>query len=277
MEKEQIFGNLSDFKGRSVTLFRSSDQKNTSTYFTYDNDKYNKTAFFEILHFERYPNKLFIRFPNVDHFIELLGDFTSSHGNMKSGSAENIWENRKRTIIIFEHDGDMLIKFGEFGDFNFLKIVGRYCNNEDTFYNDSSYDKIYNLDDVDDALNRKYLKLPMNVRGISYMVKTDDFIPTYYIVDFPKYDFSYKNQRLRCIENNVIKEFKIDSFKRYRDGGTTEIKFSDENNIEHELFFPTKLGSKKDNTIDKNKKLIEVTDDEKNKICELLGILLETK
>lgn len=37
------------------------------------------------------------------------------------------------------------------------------------------------------------------------------------------------------------------------------------------------IGSKKDNTIDKNKKLIEVTDDEKNKICELLGILLETK
>lgn len=52
MEKEQIFGNLSDFKGRSVTLFRSSDQKNTSTYFIYDNDKYNKTAFFEILHFD---------------------------------------------------------------------------------------------------------------------------------------------------------------------------------------------------------------------------------
>lgn len=52
MEKEQIFGNLSDFKGRSVTLFRCSDQKNTSTYFIYDNDKYNKTAFFEILHFD---------------------------------------------------------------------------------------------------------------------------------------------------------------------------------------------------------------------------------
>jgi hypothetical protein len=44
------------------------------------------------------------------------------------------------------------------------------------------------------------------------------------------------------------------------------------------LFFPSRLGSKKDlfDTIDK-KKLIAVTDDEKNKICELLGILIETK
>lgn len=33
MEKEQIFGNLSDFKGRSVTLFRSSDQKYINVFY----------------------------------------------------------------------------------------------------------------------------------------------------------------------------------------------------------------------------------------------------
>lgn len=281
MEKEQIFGKLSEFEGRSVTLFRSSDQHNTSVYFTYDENKRTSYSFFEILHFQydfRY-NEIFIRFPNVDHFIELRGGSSSSRGNMKSGTAENVWEDRKWLITFFEHDGDMLIKFGEYGDFNFLKIVGRYSKNEDIFkYNDSSYDSNFNLTEIENALKKDYLKLPMNVREISYMLKTTDFIPTYYIVDYPKYNFSYNNQRLRKIENNVIKEYNIDSFQRYRDGGTTRIKFSDENNIEHILFHPTRLGEKEDvfDLID-DKHLIAVTDDEKTKICELLEILLETK
>jgi hypothetical protein len=49
MEKEKVFGNLYEFKGRAVTLFRSCDQHNTSTYFTNDVDKRNKTAYFEVL------------------------------------------------------------------------------------------------------------------------------------------------------------------------------------------------------------------------------------
>lgn len=120
------------------------------------------------------------------------------------------------------------------------------------------------------------IKLPMNVREISYMLKTNDFIPTYYIVDYPKYNFSYDNHRLRVIENNNIKEYNIDSFVRYRDGGTTFIKFKDENNIEHTLFHPSILGMNKNvfDSIDE-KKLIEVSNEEKIKICELLEILLE--
>lgn len=276
MEKEKIFGKLSEFEGRSVTLFRSSDQHNTSVYFT--NDRTSK-SFFEILHF-KYDfiyNELFIRFPNTDHFIELRGGSSSSRGNMNNGIAENVWEDHKRLISIFEHDGDMLIKFGEYGDFNFLKIVGRYCNTDDIFkYNESSYDSNLNLTEIENALKKDYLKLPMNVREISYMLKTTDFIPTYYIIDYPKYNFSYDNQRLRKIENNIVKEYNIDSFQRYRDGGTTRIKFTDENNIEHILFCPTRLG-KKENVFDliDDKQLIEVTDDEKVKICELLEILLE--
>jgi hypothetical protein len=277
MEKEQIFGKLSEFEGRSVTLFRSSDQHNTSVYFTNDENKRTSKSFFEILHFQydfRY-NELFIRFPNTDHFIELRGGSSSSRGNMNNGIAENVWEDHKRLISIFEHDGDMFIRFGEYGDFNFLKIVGRYCNTDDIFkYNESSYDSNLNLNEIENALKKDYLKLPMNVREISYMSKTTDFIPTYYIVDYPKYNFSY-NQRLRKIENNVIKEYNIDSFQRYKDGGTTRIKFSDENNIEHVLFYPTRLGKKEDVDLIDDKQLVAVTDDEKVKICELLEILLE--
>lgn len=277
MEKEQIFGKLSEFNGRSVTLFRSCDQHNTSIYFTDDVDRHNKEAYFEVLHFEYnyFSNELFIRFPNDDHFIELVSSGQSSHNNMEERTLKNVWKNNFSNFEMFEHDGDMLIKFGKYGNFNFLKIVGRYCGNESK-YSQSSFTQNLNLNEIENALQKDYLKLPMNVREISYMLKTTDFIPTYYIVDYPKYDFRYDNQRLRVIENNNIKEYKIDSFTRYRDGGTTYIKFKDENNVKHVLFHPTRLGIENVvfDTIDE-KQLIEVSNEEKIKICELLEILLE--
>jgi hypothetical protein len=277
MEKEQIFGKLSEFKGRSVTLFRSSDQRNTSIYFTTDDDKQNKNAYFEMLHFvyKYHSSELFIRFPNDDHFIELISVGQSSHNNLEERTLKNIWENKFTNFEMFEHDGDMFIKVGKYKDFNFLKIVGRFSN-EEFRYDQSSYDQNFNLSEIENALKLDYLKLPMNVREISYMLKTNDFIPTYYIVDYPKYDFRRDNQRLRVIENNNIKEYKINSFQRYRDGGTTYIEFNDENDIEHVLFHPTNFNVKENvfDSIDE-KQLIEVSKEEKIKICELLKLLLE--
>jgi len=97
-------------------------------------------------------------------------------------------------------------------------------------------------------------------------------MPTFFIVDYPKYNFKYDNHRFRSITDNKISEYQIKSFQRFRDGGTTIITVIDELNKEHKFFSPTRLPKKVLYEKWDEIELVEATDEEKQSIIELLNL-----
>jgi len=287
IEPEMVFGNLSEFVNKSVTLYKSSDPKLTSIYFTNDTNKRENIACFELLVFEynRGESTHFLKYPNQNHFIELSGTcIGSARGNMTQGLGENVWENfsndpkyRKGKIQIYQHDGNVMLNFDD-SEFNFLKIAARKTTGEKSYiFKDSSYGQNRNIEMIESVLKEKYLKLPENVRGISYMCKTKDMIGVvYFAVDYPAYNFSYDNQRFRVIlSNNDIKELKVTKMERYRDGGTTYIFLLDGNNKEHIFFSPSSFVNEEiEPTNFDGIPLINVTDEERKELCKVLNILI---
>jgi hypothetical protein len=222
--REQKFENLSQFSIREVELFRSSDKINTAKYFINDRTNKPSEAYFEILKFKydyKYKNQIYIRYPNTDYFVELVGGVSSGRGNLEKLSCKNIWVDEfKEEISINQQDDDLIIFFGKtLSDFNFMKKV------------DNS--------EISLALSIKYLKLPENIKSIVYCNKTKDKNPIYFLVDVPKYNFNYDNHRFFMIEDGIPEQLTIKNFERYRDGGTTYITVVDKHDVVYKFFSPS--------------------------------------
>lgn len=280
---EKVFGNLSEFEKRDVELFRSSDLKNTAIYFTdvRDEDRNAASAFFEILRFglEGGDHQVYIRFPNNDYFTEIIGGgMGSGRGSMIESEGENVWEDAYcMPFKIYSHDSNLvLIMKGGISEFNFMTKVASY-DKGNPFNHPYPNETFVNFYEIDKALSMKYLKLPESVRKIEYCYKTKDLEPTYYLIDYPAYNFKYENHRFFVIENNSEKQIEIKNFIRFRDGGTTIVNLLDENGIEHKFFSPqTMFPTDKElhSTFD-DIELIEATDLEKASLVSLLGLELE--
>lgn len=281
MEKQ--FGDLSQFKGRDVELFRSSDVNNTAIYFTdveYE-DREEAAEYFELLRFgfEDGDHQVYIRFPKTDYFVEMIGGgLGSGRGDMKSAKGNNVWDDKhKSPFRIYSHGENLILLIGRDDwtpEFNFMKKAASYYKGN-PFSNPYPNENFVNFEQIEEALSMKFLKIPEDVRKIQYCFKTKDENPKYFLVDSPAYNFQYKNHRFFVIENEIAKEFEVKNFIRYRDGGTTIITVIDENGIEHKFFSPQSMFGK--TLIEKwdEEELIEVTEEEKQKLANLLELELE--
>ncbi len=223
MEKQ--FGELSQFlqNKRDVELFRSSDLNNTAIYFTEveDDEREKANAFFELLRFglDGGDHQIYVRFPNTDYFVEMLhGGMGSAHGDMMVADGKNVHDiyGCKDKFTIHSHGNNLLLSFGDFPKFNFMIKVAEY-DKGNPFDRPYPNETFVNYEENKEALSRKFLMIPENIRRIEYLFKTRD-IPAkhnsakYFIVDVPAYNFKYDNQRFRVIENDEVKEYKIKSF-----------------------------------------------------------------
>jgi len=281
MEKQ--FGDLSQFKGRDVELFRSSDLKNTAIYFTDGEYEYREKAaeYFELLRFglEGGDHQIYIRFPKTDYFVEMIeGGFGSGRGDMMDAQGKNVWEDKhKSPFRIYSHGNNLILLIGRDDwtpEFNFMKKAASY-DKGNPFNSNYPIETCYNIHQIEEALSMKFLKIPEDVRRIQYCFKTKDENPKYFLVDSPAYNVRYNNHRFFIIENEIPKEFEIKKFTRYRDGGTTIITLIDENGIEHKFFSPQSMFGK--TLVEKwdEEELIEATEEEKQKLATLLELELE--
>lgn len=280
---KKVFGNLSEFKKRNVELFRSSDLNNTAIYFTEvkDKDRKKASAFFELLRFglEGGDHQLYVRFPNKDYFIEMIGGgMGSGRGSMIESEGKNVWEDAYcMPFKIYSHDNNLvLIMKGGISEFNFMTKVACY-DKGNPFNHPYPNETFVNSSEIEKALSIKYLKIPEDIRKVEYCYKTKDVIPKYYLIDYPAYNFKYENHRLFVIENDTVKQFEIKNFLRFRDGGTTIVNLLDENGIEHKFFSPQKMfpTEKELSTTFDDVELIEATEFEKANLVSLLGLELE--
>ncbi len=287
MEKQ--FGELSKFltEKRDVELFRSSDLHNTAIYFTETENKRNEKAFFELLRFslEGGDHQVYIRFPNTDYFVEMLdGGMGSGRGNMMQSEGKDVWKDKDSApFSVYSHDKNLVLLFGRIDwtpEFNFMTKVAEY-DKGNPFNRPYPQETFVNYEEIEKALSLKFLKIPENIRKIGYAFKTLGTVLKYIVVDYPAYNFKYENQRFRVIENgeNQVKEYKIKSFQRYRDGGTTIIIAIDENGNEHKLFSPQQMFDDGKNLVPKydDTELIEIKQGEFewDRLVELLKIELE--
>lgn len=281
MEKQ--FGDLSQFKGRDVELFRSSDLNNTAIYFTdveYE-DREEAAEYFELLRFglEGGDHQIYIRFPKTNYFVEMIeGGFGSGRGDMMDAQGKNVWEDKhKSPFRIYSHGENLILLIGRDDwtpEFNFMKKAAIY-DKGNPFNHPYPNETFVNFEQIEKALSMKFLKIPEDVRKIQYCFKTKDESPKYFLVDAPAYNSQYKNHRFFVIENEVAKQFEVKNFARYRDGGTTIITVIDENGIEHKFFSPTSLPTKTLCEKWDEEELIEVTEEEKQKLVGLLELELE--
>lgn len=286
------FGELSQFleNKRDVELFRSSDANNTAIYFTKvgDENRENEKAYFELLRFglKGGDHQIYIRFPNEDHFVEMLhGGMGSGRGDMMQSEGKDVWKDKDAApFSIYSHGKNLVLLFGRSDwtpEFNFMTKVAEY-DKGNPFDRPYPNETFVNYEEIKKALSMKFLKIPESIRRIEYLFKTKETpkkykSPTYFIVDVPAYNFKYDNQKFRVIENDEVKEYKIKSFQRYRDGGTTIIKITDENGIEHTLFSPQRMFDDCKNLVPKYDEieLVEADDKERGMIASRLKIELE--
>ncbi len=280
---EKIFGDLSEFKGRDVELFRSSDLHNTAIYFTEVEHKDHEaaSAFFEILRFELFngDHQLYVRFPDTEYFVEMDGGgMGSSHGNMMEANGKNVWENAYNAPFkVYSHDKNLIFVIGDgFPKFNFMTKVASY-DKGNKFNHPYPNETFLNFSEIEKALSMKYLKMPESVRKVQYCYKTKDAIPKYFLIDYPAYNHKYENHRFFVIENEIAKQFEIRDFQRFRDGGTTIIKVLDENGSEHSFFSPQTMFPTDKNLVTyfNNIELTEATKEEESKLVSLLNLELE--
>jgi len=273
------FKELSEFKQRDVELFRSLNQFETAIYFTdiKDDEEGVAKAFFEILRFgvDGGDHQIYIRFPNTDHFIEMIeGGFGNSRGDMKIGVGRNVWETFKcsKPFTIYSDKDNLLFLKHNSSELNFMTKVASY-NKGNPFDHPYPNETFFNYEEIEKALSLKYLKLP-DTRSIVYCYKTNTETPKYFIVDCPAYKFRYDQFKFFVVENNSVKEYEIDKFTRYRDGGTTIITVIDENGKMNKFFVPTPMSAKNLCKTWNDDMLIEVTNEEKSKLIELLSSTL---
>lgn len=281
MSIEKQFSDLSDFNKRDVELFRSSDQNETAIYFTdVEDNRKSAKAYFEILRFglDGGDHQLYVRYPNADYFIEMLGGgIGSGRGDMKKSTGKNVWlDKHKMPFTVYSHKDNLIFLIGRedwLPEFNFMTKVASY-------YKGNPFNRPYpnetriNYNEIEKALTMKYLKIPESIRRIEYCQKTKDTTPKYFVIDYPAYNFKYDNHRFFVVENDIIDEFEIKKFVRYRDGGTTIITVVDNSGNEHKFFSPTTFQT--ENICKKwdDVELLETTEKEKDELAKLLNLTL---
>ena len=278
------FGELSEFKHRNVELYRSADAKNTAIYWTKLTDRSDRAeakAYFELLRFgyKGGDHMIYIKFPGTEHFIEMKeGGYGSGRGNMTSSSGQNVWETGDdRHFEIVSQEPNLLLFIGKIlPEFNFMNLVARVTKSGEEFlFRDSSNPPTFNEHEIDKALSEKYIKMSESVRTIEYAMKTKGAEPTYFVVDYPAYNFQYEKYSFKMIKDNEVEEMKVKNLARYRDGGTTIITVVDKDGKEHEFFSPTPFEKEKKTTWDKTTELKEVSQEDKIYLTHLLKIELE--
>lgn len=267
LEKESL--NL--FKDRPVQVFRSNTEITTKYFGNREKDP----CFFELLVFEfsfSGESEIFLKLPYFDFYIELTSNGSSARGCLTKSSLGNpigdsingfYYEGKLQPekFQLYLTDSQAMIDFGV-SDFIFLSKVA-----DNTRYNEKM-----GYDIISEVLTKEYAKIP-DFRKIAYALKNDggDIV----IVDQSAHKFTYNGMRCWYKENG--KEFarvEIKDFGRYRDGGTTLFKF-EYNGVEHDFFYPSKLGQYNlKPTLDENK-LNEISEFEKYSICNELNINLE--
>ena len=308
MKAGELLGELKEFEGLSVSLYRSSDKKNTELHFTdRRGEELTGNSFFELLYFkynyEKLKHLVYLKYPDDDFFVELYRGGSSSQGSMECVSVKNIWDahykrdsDYKSDIKIKIVDSNLFLSIGKGtyeSAFNFMTLVGRFSEKENRYYKDDSVLPLtFNVFEINQALSKKYLKIPDSIRKIqylmklqlpSYTLKSEDSNDlelnkkqvTYFVVDYPAYNFSYTNHTFRIVRGKSVEECKVKEFERYLDGGTTIITVIDSKGKEHKFFSPTHLCDPKDrpnSTWDEQILVENVSKEEREKIVSLLDI-----
>lgn len=205
-------------------------------------------------------HEVYIKYPNIDYFIEMIGGSCSMSGDAGELIVKDAWYKGESEIKLYYEDDNMFVNFRPGSlNFSFCKLIH------------SSLGEIKNYDEIDKALSKEYLKIPDSVRKIQYAYKSRDVDPTYYIVDASEFNFCYDTCSFFILDSLYnATEYKITNFERYRDGGTTYITISD-GDTEHILYAPTPFAKNAPSTFDNNE-LIKLTEDEIEIIIEKLGI-----
>lgn len=207
-------------------------------------------------------HEVYIKYPNLDYFIEMVGCTSSMSGDAGELNVKDAWYTGeyKSEIKMYYEDDNMFVNFRPGSlNFSFCKLIH------------TSLGIIKNYDEINNALSKEYLKIPDSVRKIQYAYKSGDVDPTYYIVDASEFNFCYDTCRFFILDSRYNEtEYKITNFERYRDGGTTYITISD-CDTEHILYAPTPFAKNIPSTFDNNE-LVKLTEDEIEIIIEKLGI-----
>jgi len=270
----QLYGSQSQ-----VEYFKSIDPRNTSIYFTNNEDKREKEAFIEVLRIKdnKSHSGLFLRLPGELYFTQLYGDgISSSRGNMTSGRAINPWrEKHNQEIKFFQHGENLMISLNSMS-FNFLKLVGNY-----------GIQSIPNtLIELSNILTASYIELPREVRTIEYCVQTistKDKTPSYLVIENSTYSSRYGDYCVHLLKKTekgelLSEQLIVRSFERYRDGGTTIIEMQDKSGNPYQFFSPSPFNKSKNTKATLND--IEVIDLEsdstiRKSIISLLNIIEE--
>ena len=229
---KEVYKQLSDLKHRKVKLFESKDTSLKLLVFEYEH-RYNSNTFY-------------IKYPESVCFIELYGSFTLQSGDINTGSVTNPWKDKyNQNIEIYNNGEDLLIKEGSF-NINFLT----------------------KKDIADHIFDFMYLKLPFDIVSISKSYKTEDVIPTYFLLYYPSYYSSYYNLKVIKIYQDIIEELEVCNHQVYRDGGTTIIDVKGYNNG---FYFPTPFNKQLISTFNENI-IIKNTEEETNNLIQLLKL-----
>ena len=253
--------------------FESLNKYNNRNYKLYSTDVNEES--YELLIFDHQKgvtNTHYLRYPQTEYFIELFGGIKSSCGTKNQFSGSNIWKNTKyedKIIIYCDNDKICLIDNGI--DFHFMKLIGD-SNSTDRMNRAYLGAKIANVE---------YLKLPEDVYLIDEILKSDEIIPLYVVLYYPKYKCGYDQYKFKIIINSSdVIEHKITDHQVYRDGGTTYITTTDVNGIKHKFYSPTPFNYDelvKPPTYDEVKLTKYITDQEREMVIRLLGIELAQK
>jgi len=178
----------------------------------YKNDPYDKPIVFigkeiEILilpYNSDHPN-IFMRNGKNEHFVELYGGGSSSNGNKKSWSFQNVfseYENLDRFYKLYS-EGSIAMLLNSTSNYAFI-------SGKELEYND--------------LVDLKYVPIPEN-RIFEYILFNEEK-DLYITVDRPEIHWSYEDFRVHIFthQRTICQNVNVLKINRYKDGGTTEIE-----------------------------------------------------
>ena len=274
-------GDMSEHKGRKVELYRSCNPDIIGRYFAGDKGP----AKFEVLVFEYHQSKerIFIRYPNSNFFIPIVGGFGTSRGSMMEGGGEDVIGEIINPLIrrgkhfvqyigVNVHETEMFLQFGwNEGEFNFLRrIAAANMAKYDNFVSGENNDAL-----IEEALGRKYIKIP-DFRKIEYAFMTVD--ENFILTDRSVHNYQYETLRCWFGNSSGMKEGKIKNFGRARDGGSTKFQVVIEEDKEtHDFYSPTPFNPELKATWD-GKEIIPIDITRQEELIQVLksqGVVME--
>ena len=270
-----------EFKNKKVSLYKSSNPELTGKYF--DNGSTTYSSFeLAVFGYSIGTNRVFIKYPQFDFFIEMLGSGSSSRGTMEHFVIRNILSEtlyprkiepnkiRPNLIDIFLHETQALLQFSNC-EFNFMQREAYV----DTYYDTQTVSKIIGADAIQKMISGKYLSIKSHSphRRIDYYFHLEN--GNTILVHSDPYYFTYESQV--CLYGNLNDGFvdkKIHNFQRYRDGGTTLFKI-EVDGVYHTFKSPSKLGMDQiPDTLWDDTPIKEEKTEIVKEICKRLNILI---